>query len=67
MGKNLIFRLFLKLFGYRLSRLSAKTLQNKKLLNIGGLLRKCAYQAYIIFLNDVLILELIMKVQFANF
>jgi hypothetical protein len=39
----------------------------KKLLDIGNLPRKCAYQVFIIQKLDVVTVELDMKVQFANF
>jgi hypothetical protein len=43
-----------------------KTLFLKKLIDIGGLPRKCVYQAFIIQNLDVVTLELGMKVQFAD-
>jgi hypothetical protein len=41
--------------------------EKKKLVDISGLPIKCAYQVFIIQNLDVVILELGMKVQFANF
>jgi hypothetical protein len=41
--------------------------KKKKLVDIDSPLRKCAYQAFIIWNMDVVTLELDMKVQFANF
>jgi hypothetical protein len=69
MEKMLISGLF-KLLGYRLSRLSADSLKNKKkqkLVDVGGPPIKYAYQAFIIQNLDIVTLELGMKVQYANF
>jgi hypothetical protein len=41
--------------------------KRKRLVDIGGPPRKCAYHAFIIQNLDVLTLELDTKVQFANF
>jgi hypothetical protein len=56
MDKIAYFGLFLKLLEYQLSRLSAKTLK-KKLVNLGGLSRKCAFQVFIIQKLDVVTLN----------
>jgi hypothetical protein len=66
MDKTLISKLFFwKLLGYRLSANTLK--KKKKLIDIGGLPRKCAYQTFIIQILDVMTLELDIKVQFVNF
>jgi hypothetical protein len=70
MDKTLISNLFLKLLGYWLSWLSTdipKKNYKKKLVDIGNPPRKCVHQAFIIQKLDVLILELGMKVQFADY
>jgi hypothetical protein len=41
--------------------------KKKKLIDFGGSSRKCAYEAFIIQNLDVVILELSIKIQFANF